>query len=114
MYSDRGEGGKENEGKDGKWNINPITLELLFTITLEGRDTQINITFETETDIMLSDSSDYSTVNGSISFNYPVETNYVSTLYPDWLTAGVYISGLGITVSIIAMAARKIVPEEPV
>jgi hypothetical protein len=114
MYSVRVSG--EYDRKLGKWYIFSDTFEVVFLITLQSPDTQVDFSLETETGFINYStlSNEVSTANESVSFDYEVKTKYLSNLNPDIMTAGVYFSGLGISIVIIAMTARKIIPEETV
>jgi hypothetical protein len=106
--------GGEYEPQYGRWYLFRTLLTVEFTIILLGLETQVTFTLETETDVtdLETNSSDHTTITESVSFDYRIQTNYTNTLMPTMLMTGGYISGIGITVFIIAMAAKRIVPDE--
>jgi hypothetical protein len=107
--------GGEYEPQYGRWYIFLILLLVEFTIDLQSRDTQVAFTLETETDIidLSANSSEVATMTESVSFIYRVHARYTNTMMsPTLLTSGASILGIGITVLLIVIAARRILPDK--
>ena len=95
----------------GQWYYFLIALVTTFTINLQNGDNEVTFTIETETDIIdfSTNSSEITSVNESVSFNYVVQTNYTNTLIRDLLPVGIFLTGVAAT-GIIIIAAAKIIP----
>ena len=97
----------------GRWFLFQNLILVDFTIRLQNWSTQIIFDLETETDIIDQSTNSSDTITGLVNFNYRVQARYTDTSIPMVAISGLYLSGVGITVVIITVGAKKIVPEEP-
>ena len=95
----------------GRWFCFLTASVFTFSITLQGEDSVVTFTIETETDFIDPASNSSQTVSESASFNYFVQTDYSYVLRLESFFTREYLA-VFIIVIIFIVALTKILPEE--